>query len=627
VILIVVAAVIVMVTLIGLSFVQRIATEHKAVNVHGGELQRASLVDSGIELLAALAEQPPAALAEAGGLEDNPDLLRGAHVCDDPATGWHGRFTVLAPRAASDSAGGLAYGAVNESARLNLAVLLDWDRQSPGAGSQALMALPGMTESVAAAVLDWIDGDDQIRPYGAEAQHYSGLSLPYGPRNGVPASLDELLLVRGVGREMLLGPDRNANFQVDPEEMGAGRAPGTSVPWASLLTVYSAERNITEEGLPRIHLNQADLRQLHQAILSEFEPAAHSGWADFIVLYRQFGPCTDEMLAEAVDKAKAEAAEDAAKAKPDMDAEDEDAEGMGPADDDPAAAPPAVGRNSPDLAPPKRPQRRLPPRPSEKLSAQPEQAPDLNSPDEAPTEMLPPAAGSPAPKPPRARRRPLPSETSPEPEPSPDFAPIEEPLGDVFQAPFALPAGATAPQPVPISSLLDLVGAKVLLPAERAKPPRVVLSPFTEDGAAMRQYLPALMDRTTLTTDKVLRGKINLNLAPREVLLAVPGMDGRLVEQVLASRQRVDDDSQRQCPAWPLLDGLCDLQEMKALLPYVTTRGDVYRAQVVGFFEEGGAVSRTEVVIDATASPARQVYRKDLRLAGQGHSWETLRGR
>ncbi len=86
------------------------------------------------------------------------------------------------------------------------------------------------------------------------------------------------------------------------------------------------------------------------------------------------------------------------------------------------------------------------------------------------------------------------------------------------------------------------------------------------------------------------------------------------------------EDSARRHPTWLLGDGLVDTEEMKALLPYLTGGGDVYRAQVVGFFDDRGPVSRAEVVIDATSVPPRQVYYKDLRLLGRGYSIDTLRG-
>jgi hypothetical protein len=71
---------------------------------------------------------------------------------------------------------------------------------------------------------------------------------------------------------------------------------------------------------------------------------------------------------------------------------------------------------------------------------------------------------------------------------------------------------------------------------------------------------------------------------------------------------------------------LVDLPQLKTLLPYVTTGGDVYRAQVIGYFDDKGPATREEVVIDATSSPARQVYWKDLKMLGAGYPAEVLGG-
>lgn len=45
------------------------------------------------------------------------------------------------------------------------------------------------------SLLDWLDGDDDPRPYGAEAPYYAALG--YRPRNGAFASVGELRRVRG----------------------------------------------------------------------------------------------------------------------------------------------------------------------------------------------------------------------------------------------------------------------------------------------------------------------------------------------------------------------------------------------------------------------------------------------
>ena len=52
--------------------------------------------------------------------------------------------------------------------------------------------------------------------------------------------------------------------------------------------------------------------------------------------------------------------------------------------------------------------------------------------------------------------------------------------------------------------------------------------------------------------------------------------------------------------------------------------GNVFRAQIVGFFDDLPQASRVEVVIDATSNPPRQLYREDLRHLGRGYSLSAL---
>ena len=53
------------------------------------------------------------------------------------------------------------------------------DKTAEGAGRELLMGLPGMTEDVADAILDWLDEDEEPREYGVESDYYMGLDPPY----------------------------------------------------------------------------------------------------------------------------------------------------------------------------------------------------------------------------------------------------------------------------------------------------------------------------------------------------------------------------------------------------------------------------------------------------------------
>lgn len=60
-------------------------------------------------------------------------------------------------------------------------------------------------EAIVDAVLDWRDGDDLVRLNGAEDDYYRSLPTPYEARDAEFESVEELLLVKGVSRELLYG--------------------------------------------------------------------------------------------------------------------------------------------------------------------------------------------------------------------------------------------------------------------------------------------------------------------------------------------------------------------------------------------------------------------------------------
>ncbi|MGO8745633.1 MAG: hypothetical protein ACLQNE_06555 [Thermoguttaceae bacterium] len=491
-VLIIVIVVIFMISLAGLSFVTVMNTEYKAVQVDGDLLQLEQIAGSGEEFLKLFLDRPRRDQDQAGGTWDNPGQFRDVPACDDPRVRRRGRFTVLSPRTGEDSSGGVRFGLENESGRLNLSVLLAWDAERPGQGREALMKLPGMTESTADAILDWIDPDSNPRQFGAEADYYQGIGVPYAPRNGVPQCLEELLLIRGVSRDLLLGPASQANgppadgtSPIAAAHRSMGMEP-SGVPWASLLSVESAERNRSYAGEPRINVNDPNLAGLYNRLAQRFDPA----WARFLLAYRQLGPY--------------------------------------------------VGTETPDSA-------------------------------------------------------------------------------------ASLPLDLSSPARFPIVSVLDLVGAKIRIPSPNSKSAKIVASPLAATTAAMRGYLPALLDGTTTSADPVLRGRINVNTASRTVLRAIPGLEGAAVEQILAARRGHDSgDPIWRTAAWLLTEGIVDLPKMRKLEPYLTAAGDVYRAQLIGYYEDGGPSTRAEVVIDAANSPPRLVYYKDLPLPGPAYPRETL---
>ncbi|MEM6655519.1 MAG: hypothetical protein AAF596_06940 [Planctomycetota bacterium] len=277
----------------GLSYFNWTNTERRASAAFTRQAQTLAAAESGAEFLRVYLSEEPSLLEQDGGLYDNPGRFQGVIVDDSAADSLRTRFSMLAPNL--DVMGvydGYRFGLENESARINLNTVLLADDYVEDGARQMLTSLPGVTDSIADAILDWIDEDDEPRAYGAELSYYSTLVPSYAPANRPLQSLDELLLVRDIGEALLYGLDRDRNFVIDSDEAllalddGVENLDGSANRGlAAYLTLSSAERNVDINGDPRIDLNQDDLELLH----GEVEQALGLAAANFIVAYRQGG--------------------------------------------------------------------------------------------------------------------------------------------------------------------------------------------------------------------------------------------------------------------------------------------------------------------------------------------------
>jgi len=66
---------------------------------------------------------------------------------------------------------------------------------------------PDEAEIIADSIIDWSDSDDLHLTNGAESEYYEGLDRPYRAKNAWFDSVEELLLVRGVTRDIFYGHD------------------------------------------------------------------------------------------------------------------------------------------------------------------------------------------------------------------------------------------------------------------------------------------------------------------------------------------------------------------------------------------------------------------------------------
>lgn len=135
-----------------------------------------------------------------------------------------------------------------------------------------LLALPRMTPTLAAAIIDWRDADGEITSGGAEDETYSRRTPPYKCKNEKFESVEELRLVAGADFEILYGEDTNRNGVLDPNENDGDTTPPNDNRDGKLdlgiieyVTVYSRESNLKSDGTQKVSItDQAQLLALLQ---------------------------------------------------------------------------------------------------------------------------------------------------------------------------------------------------------------------------------------------------------------------------------------------------------------------------------------------------------------------------
>lgn len=141
--------------------------------------------------------------------------------------------------------------------------------------------------------------------------------------------------------------------------------------------------------------------------------------------------------------------------------------------------------------------------------------------------------------------------------------------------------------------------------------------------------MPTAMQNLTTFEGSTIPGRINIMQAPRRILEGVPGFTPEVIDRILQVREyELDDpdgiDQNRKYETWIMVEGIVDLETMKLLMPYICTGGDVYQAEIVGYFADGAGTSRVEVVLDTTVPIPRILFWRDKSHLQGGYSIDAL---
>jgi type II secretory pathway component PulK len=112
--------------------------------------------------------------------------------------------------------------------------------------------------------------------------------------------------------------------------------------------------------------------------------------------------------------------------------------------------------------------------------------------------------------------------------------------------------------------------------------------------------------RTTATTV----AKINVNTAPKQVLICLPAFEDSDVQAIVSHRQQLATGTDPSDISW-LLDAVAT-NKIAAAGRFFTGRSSVFSGDIVAVSPDGRAFRRYRVVVDGSKTPAYVIYRRDL---------------
>ncbi|MFK7819832.1 MAG: general secretion pathway protein GspK [Planctomycetaceae bacterium] len=527
-VLVVVLILVVLLSLSAYKYTQTMITEYTAADMYGRRMQTQAFSSSGVEFAA---DTIGNRTFEAGeNLISDEGIFQGVSIQTGEVAKNNGFVSLVSANESDPNNKSVRFGLTSESGKLNLNYLPALEQQFVETNEDGgdtgminpqfydiLSGIPGLDDQTRIdSLLDWIDEDDDPRPFGAESSYYQGLNNGYECKNGPIESLEELLQIQGFTAEVLYGEDANRNGLLDKnEDDGSESLPDDDEDGVLNLgilgycTILSKESNTRADGSDKVNLNQGLMTELYDAIADEFDEER----AKFVVAYRLYG------------------SEDAVA--------DEDGSSLTVTQEEVASA---VGN-----------------------------------------------------------------------------ALVGDVEGTVSRGGLDL----TQPAQFEFTSLFELVDATVMAEVNGTE---VALESPWQTGS-LQAELPAMFDTFSLTDDAFIENRIDPNYARREVLMTIPEVDPEVADAIAESSVVTADGKVSQStlelhatPGWIYLEDIVDLPTMRRLEPYLTTRGDIFRVQAVGYYEENGPFSRVEALIDGSEYPAKVVTITDLTTLGLGYS-------
>lgn len=151
-----------------------------------------------------------------------------------------------------------------------------------------------------------------------------------------------------------------------------------------------------------------------------------------------------------------------------------------------------------------------------------------------------------------------------------------------------------------------------IITSARGRPPFASIGAFYQSSGMNPDEFSLVSDKLTASTAKTLTGLINVNTAPKEVLMCLPNLTESDADALVSQRQ---NGSSTQSVGW-VLKTLTPVSKALGILNNITARSFVYSADIVAVSGDGRSFKRVRIVVNAQTLPAKIVYRRELTSLG-----------
>ncbi len=117
---------------------------------------------------------------------------------------------------------------------------------------------------------------------------------------------------------------------------------------------------------------------------------------------------------------------------------------------------------------------------------------------------------------------------------------------------------------------------------------------------------------TTDGSEQTIAGRINVNTAPKEVLLCLPGLEQSDVDALIKKRDELGDDLDSILWVTEVLDA----GKGRGIGRYITVKSSQYSADIVAVSNDGRAYARYFIVVDVVKETPRIIYKQSLHHSG-----------